>query len=287
MVRPGQIYATLTTVLMLAGCGSASVVVQGDPVASPYDGPMRAPVSNADAADVLERSGAAGLALECEGAPYNGGAGSYDDGLETVQDDAGEALENFLAEEMFHPVPEQGYVVEREDEGRVLLSYDVGGETKIAFVAAEQVTDWEGDTGWGIETWAECDPAELPAALTDAFGIGVWTDEAGRRLPVTDIVSRAGPEHCGWQDITFLVLDEEREDSRLYLRVTTNEMRDYLRATFDPSATLPDRATDTGWQHAGRRLWLDSDGSAAYLVATDDPTDVVRWPATSEPIQCA
>lgn len=287
MVSSRQIFGTLAALLLLAGCGSPSVVVEGDPVASPYDGPMQVPVSNADAADVLERSGAAGLALECDGAPYNGGAGSYDDGLETVQDDAGEALQNFLAEESFAPLPEEGYAVEREDDGRVLLSYDVGGDTKVAFVVAEQVTDWEGDTGWGIETWAQCDPAELPAAVTDDFGIGVWTDEDGRRLPVTDIVSRAGPEHCGWQDITFLVLDEERESSRLYLRVTTSELRDYRRSTFDPSATLPGRATDTGWQHAGRRLWLDPDGTAAYLVDTDDPTDVERWPATTEAIYCA
>ena len=50
-------------VLLLCGCGTASVLPGDDP--SPYDGPSRA-----------------GKALECDGKPYAHGAGDYDGGLE-------------------------------------------------------------------------------------------------------------------------------------------------------------------------------------------------------------
>lgn len=46
---------------------------------------MSLPADYADKATVLERSGAAGRALECDGMPYSGGGGDYvDGGLESV-----------------------------------------------------------------------------------------------------------------------------------------------------------------------------------------------------------
>ena len=189
--------------LVLTACGSETPVGTGAP-AGAYDGPMHLAVDHGDRATVLERSGAAGRALECRFEPYDGGSGDYTDGLETVQDDAGKALMDWLTEE-FVLLPGDGYRVEREDDGRVLLSYDVDGRTKIAVIVADDVRDWDGHEGWGVETWAQCDPAELPAPATDALGIGVWHTAGGDPVPVTTIRSAAGPEHCDWQDITFPV----------------------------------------------------------------------------------
>jgi hypothetical protein len=191
---------------------------------------------------------------------------------------------NWLAEE-FVPLPDDEYRVEREDGGRVLLSYDVDGRTKVAVIAADDVRDWDGDEGWGVETWAQCDPAELPAPATDELGIGVWHTAGGDPVPVTRIRSDAGPEHCDWQDITFLTLGSG-EQERQFLRDTTGELQRSLTTTYDGRAVLPQDATDTGFERNGRHLWLDPDGTAAYLVRTDDPTDVERWPAEKEPIGC-
>jgi hypothetical protein len=58
--------------------------------------------------------------------------------------------------------PSDGYAVEREQDGRVLFSYDVDGRTKVSMFAAQGVRDWSGDEGWGVRTWAQCDPSELP-----------------------------------------------------------------------------------------------------------------------------
>ena len=272
--------------LLVAGCGGSSVVVQADPVSAPYDGPMSLPADHRDKATVQERSGAAGRALECAGDPYDGGGASYDSGLESVQDSATDAVTNLFEEDYVGDLPKDGYRVEREDDGRVLLSYDVGGRTKIAFVVSEDVKDFNGDTGWGVETWAECDPSELPASVTDDLDIDVWEDASGRRVPVTRIRSFQGAQHCDWQDITFLHLGPDRGGEE-YVSDRHGELGELLRTTYDGSATLPPDATNTGLRRDGRELWLGEGHNAAYLVNVKDANDVERWPASDEPIRCA
>jgi hypothetical protein len=204
-----------------------------------------------------------------------------------VQDDARAALEHYLDDDVLgRPLPRDGYRVEREDDGRALLSYDVAGRTRIAFVAAEDVRDDTGDEGWGLEAWAQCDPSELPPAVTEALGIEVWEDAAGARVPVSEVRSFAGPEHCDWQDITFLEVGSPQR-SHQYVRDADGELADWLMTTFSAQASLPDGATDTGYRRAGRQLWTTPEGDAAFLVDVTDPRDVERWPRAADPIGCA
>ena len=247
---------------------------------------MRLPVDHADQASVLERSGAAGRALECRTEPYAGGSGDYDSGLASTQGSAASALENYFSEEFFLQLPREDYRVERKNDGRVLYSYDVRGQTKVAFIAANSMRDFNDDEGWGIETWAQCDPSEFPASVTNEVGIQVWHDASGNRIPVAKIESYPGPEHCNWQNITFLTLDT-KSGERQYLRDTTGELRDFLATTFDANSAVPKQATDTGFERDGRRLWLYPNGTAAYLVDKTNPEDVERWPAATEPVACA
>ena len=250
--------------LLVAGCGGSSVVVQADPVSAPYDGPMSLPADHRDKATVQERSGAAGRALECVGDPYAGGGASYDSGLESVQDSATDALTNLFEEDYVGDLPKDGYRVEREDDGRVLLSYDVGGRTKIAFVVSEDVKDFNGDTGWGVETWAECDPSELPASVTDDLDIDVWEDASGRRVPVTRIRSFQGAQHCDWQDITFLHLGPDRGGKSTSATGTVSSASYCARPTTALQPCRPTRRTpdsdetdgNCGWAKATtRRTW--------------------------------
>lgn len=176
----------LAGLVVLAGCGTPSLVVTSEPVRDPYTGPLRVPVDYADEASVLERSGAAGHALECAHEPYAGGSGAYDSGLASTQGSAASALENYFSQDFFLQLPREGYGVEREEDGRVLFSYDVRGKTKVAFIAADSIRDFNDDEGWGIETWAQCDPSEFPASVTDALGIQVWNDALGNRIPVDE-----------------------------------------------------------------------------------------------------
>jgi hypothetical protein len=272
---------------LLAACGEP-VAVEST-VDRPYDGPMHVKPDYSDRATVPERSGAAGRALECEGEPYDGGGGDYvDSGLGTVQDDAREALENFQEEASYVHLPRDGFVVERVEGDRVLFSYDVGERTKIAYIAADGIRDHvEDDVGWGIESWASCDPAELPAGVTETLGLRVWHDQEGHRVPVTTITHYPGPEHCDWQDITFLSMGDGRTQ---YLGGEGTEEfvgHDLLTTTYDGDATLPDDATDTGYEYDDWHLWLAADQSAAYVVGVDDPSHAERWPAAKDEIACA
>ena len=278
-------------VLTVAGCGSDPVVVTGGPEANAYAGPMHLKLDYSDEATVAAASGAAGKALECTGDPYLGGGADYESGLATVQDSAKDALGNLFDKDFGWVVPTTGYRVERSDDDRVLFSYDVDGLTKAAFIAADGIEDWKHHSGWGIEAWAQCDPAEFPASVADDFWMDVWTDASGARVPVTTVESFPGAEHCDWQDITFLRLGEDprglaRDRVEEYVRDTTGELGRFLNGAFSDHARVPGDAQDTGWRHDGRELWLVPVKSAAYLVSLADDTDVERWPASTEPIGC-
>ena len=259
--------------VLVAGCGSA-VVDRDRSATPPYDGPLVA--------------GAAARALECgRETPYGRGEGVYDDGLAQVQESAEAALDNYMSESgLSFSMPSDGYAVEREQEGRVLLSYDVDGRTKVAMFAADGVRDWNGDEGWGVRAWAQCEPSELPPDVTDELNIGVWENESGERMPVTRIQSFQGAEHCSWEDHTFLLVGPE-EKADWYVRDTGGELSELLRTTYDNVEAIPEGATDTGLRRDGRQLWIGPDEEAAYLASFDDAQDVERWPAAKRPIRCA
>ena len=273
--------------LGLSACGEPAEVKVESTVDRPYDGPMYIKPDFSDRATARERSGAAGRALECAGEPYEGGGGDYvDGGLESVQSDAREALENYQDEAGLLDVPREGFVVERVEGGRVLFSFDVDERTKVAYIAADGIRDFDDDVGWGIESWASCDPSEFPAAVTEDLGIRVWHDQEGEPVPVSTITHYPGPEHCGWQDITFLSMGAGRTQ---YLSDRDGEFAgaDLLRTTYDGHAVLPEDATDTGYEYDSWHLWLAADRDAAYIVDVDDPSQVERWPAGNDTIACA
>jgi hypothetical protein len=267
-------------VLLLAACGGSDPagVERSETATPPYVGPLDA--------------GVAVAALECSGkTPYEKGEHRYDDGLAKVKGSPEAALGEFMRESgPIFTSPAEGYAVEREQAGRVLFSYDVDGRTKVAMLAVDGVRDWEGDEGWGVQAWAQCDPSEFPSDVADALNFGVWEDESGRRVPVTRIVSYRGSEHCDTTDVTFVLLGPKlAADTDWYVSDTRahSEYAELLRTTFSADATLPEGATDTGWRRGGRQLWIGPENEAAYMVSLDDPDDVERWPAAKEPLWCA
>ena len=55
-------------------------------------------------------------------------------------------------------------------------------------------------------------------------------------------------------------------------------------APYDPDTDLPSDATDTGYHHDGRHLWMSADENIAYIVEDDL---VQAWPTPIELIGCA
>jgi hypothetical protein len=283
-----RVVGTLLVLALSAGCGEVADdnrIEITSAVASPYDGPLNVELDYSDNATVLESSGAAGQALECEFDPYRGGGGDYDSGLESVQDDPQQAFANFL-EQMFAPTfPLDEFVVEAHRDSRVLLSLDVDGRTRAAVVAADEMTDWRDNTGWGVEAWAMCDPAEFPDGVLDGAWEQVWEDAQGDRVPTSEVVSFQGAEHCSWEDIVFLSLGDYGT-GEVYLRDVRGVFASDLRSTFQASSGLPSDATNTGYRRDGRELWTVPSHDAAYLVSLEDPDDVERWPAPKHAPMC-
>ncbi len=253
--------------------GAPVVISEGAPVDDPYEGPLYVRVSEPDHRDPLVSSGAAGMALECSGDPYSGSTGR-NWGVTGGHATAAEALEAFVGDEGAS-LPLRGYRPERETHDRVLFSYDVGDDTRVAVIVADNITGTSGESGWSMETFAQCDPAEFPPAVTDELGIQVWTNEQGERIPITVIQSSRGPEHCDWDSATFLDLrgDTFVKDPQGVLPPES------FSGTFDPNITLPEDAKDTGYRLDGQRLWVAADRSAAFIVTEQG---VERWPVATD-----
>jgi hypothetical protein len=85
-----------------------------------------------------------------------------------------------------------------------------------------------------------------------------------------------GPEHCDWDDTTFL--DVGRVAS--YVRDEAGRFSDSTPVPFDADATLPTDARFTGWRDGDRELWAEPQRGEAgptsvYIVS---PAGVERWP---------
>ncbi|MDF3147011.1 MULTISPECIES: hypothetical protein [unclassified Streptomyces] len=281
-MRRGLAVVAVLAATAVAGCGAEEdPVVAGTAPAAPYDGPLYVPAQDLDedsARAVRAGSGAAGRALECDGEIYSGGGSepwSEGDGGSTAED----GLEAYF--EIEQPdVPRSGYRVEREGKGRVLFSYDVDGRTKVAVIVAKDRKD---RPGWGPETSASCDPAELPESFTATKEYEIWTDEDGHRVPTTEISSSAGSAHCDWQQAHFLELGAH-QDRKLYARDPDGVLEPgMLNAAYDGDVPMPDDAHDTGYRLGDRRLWLTDDTSTAYVRT---PDGVEAWPRVKDGMGC-
>jgi len=197
----GGVLGGVTAVLLLAACGQ-SAVVDAVPAASPYEGPLCVEVTAAPDDEKADRTGAAGLAVDCDTTPI--GYTEPDPYENSVSRSPTAALERGLKEP--NRGADSGLREARREDDRVLHVYEVDRRIKQA-VIVHRGTAIDGSTGWYVESWARCDWAELPAALADELGLQVWTDNSGRRVPTTRVASAPGPEHCSWEDMTFLSTD--------------------------------------------------------------------------------
>ncbi|WP_406005379.1 hypothetical protein OG440_03775 [Streptomyces sp. NBC_00637] len=271
--------------LAAVGCGAGvdgkDVVVEGTPPATPYAGPLDIATKDLDASTpeaLRSVSGAAGRALECDGEISWGGGPdgwSESDGGDTPE----EGLRLWF--DLFEPTgPRSGFRVERASGDRVLYSYDVTGRTKVAVVVAR---DQEDRPGWGPETHASCDPAELPASVTGSGDPEIWTDRHGKRVATTTVSSYPGAEHCDWQSAHFLVMGRG-EDRRQYVRDPDGVIEEnLLTSPYDGDAEMPADAHDTGYRHGERRLWLTDDASTAYVRTSGG---VEAWPLAKTTVAC-
>lgn len=233
----------------------------------------------ADAPDPADRAGAAADFLECRYGISQGGW-SMDFGWPAGGSGPDSALVDFVEGGLF-ALPAGRYEPAGRDEDRRLYTYSVDGQAKVAVIVADGATvPLEGDGGWGVETFANCDPAEYDPAVDDQLPMDIWLDVDGNRVPTSIVSSSQGPEHCDWQSVTFLQYED-----RQFIRDPERALADVqFAAPYDPDTELPSDATDTGYHHDNRHLWVSADGTVAYIV---EGNRVEAWPSSTELIGCA
>lgn len=233
----------------------------------------------ADAPSPRKRGAAASRFVNCDHGISNGGWGPDFGAPEEGAPDPEAALSAFLREGLFR-LPGDGYSIEGTDHNRVLFTHADDGEAKVAVIVAQadgsvELTVHE---GWVVETFASCDPAEFNPAADETLSNDIWTTGDGGRVPTSTVTSFAGPDHCGWETVTFLVLD-----GRQYVRDPDGVFEPPLVQPYDRDAAVPQDATDTGYSNDGRELWLSDDAAVAYLVTADGAE---AWPSTVEETWC-
>ncbi|HEY8732005.1 MAG TPA: hypothetical protein VIN69_08505 [Candidatus Limnocylindria bacterium] len=128
-----------------------------------------------------------------------------------------------------------------------------------------------------------------PAPAYPGYG---WT-RSGRPVGPEELVTAAGPDHCGWQSATFLTIGWPLGTSattfaqaRLYIRDPLGVVRTAYRESLVLQATLPSDARPTGYRHGALEIFVspsDEDG-AIYLVG---PSGAERWPRSDPPSLCS
>jgi hypothetical protein len=281
----------VVAVVVLSGCAStAGTLSFSDEIPSgrtPYAGSLVATPTDAERAQPEEWPGAAGDVVQCSSPPR----GQTVLGVNTggaVGADPEAAIRVKMGEGLFLDAPTADLVLERDDGDRVLFTASYGGIARQALIVRDGPSSAgsgaENGHGWYVESFAACDLADFPEAVSAALGVQVWSDRDGARVPTSKVVSSTGPEHCSWQSMTILTLGDRTKEARMYFAHPVAELRKYFDRPYQQHVPVPDDATDTGYELAGRHLWLSVDQDDAYVGTR---TDADRWPRPINGLGCA
>jgi len=118
-----------------------------------------------------------------------------------------------------------------------------------------------------------------------------WSRE-GRAVSGFELTTFSGPDHCGWQSATFLIMgwpvgtvSRTIADARQYIRDPRGAVKTSLRDRLDLRATLPADARPTGYRHGSIELYLSpsNQNDGIYVVG---PGGAERWPRDDPPTGC-
>ncbi|MGY5106034.1 hypothetical protein [Streptomyces sp. 900105245] len=111
------------------------------------------------------------------------------------------------------------------------------------------------------QTSASSDPAELPPNLTNPLDHEIWTDPPGKRIPVTQLSSHRGAEHCERHSAHFQTMGNG-QDTKLHARAPPP-------LPGGRPAPPPAGTHDTGHRFKHRQPWLTHPKTKAYIRTTD------------------
>ena len=189
------------------------------------------------------------------------------------------ALEAILRFGSYAWLPARGFQAPQVEGHWALYRYLAAGDLKAIAVGTDQFPGVPEAGGWEVVGLRACDPSEFDPAdgLTD--GSTIWLDANGGRVRADQLFSRPGPEHCGWEDVTFLEFGDQQ-----YLRDVNGVLADQTTQPFGKVDAVPADAVDTGLHTPSLRLFTVPDEQVVY-VRTKNGT-IERWGRATDPIGC-
>ena len=119
-----------------------------------------------------------------------------------------------------------------------------------------------------------------------------WTRN-GHPVTPEELVTAAGPAHCGAQSATYLTIgwplgtvSTTSAEARLYIRDPNGVVSPSYRQLLGLHATLPSDARPTGYSYGSIKLYLspsDQD-QAIYMIG---PAGAERWPRSDPMALCS
>lgn len=218
--------------------------------------------------------------LDCDGAtPGLGGELGEFSGPSEPAAGPGAALQALLDQRVFASFPASGFEPPQVEGHWARHAYLVDGRRKAMAVTSDQVPGWPDGSGWQVVGIRSCDASEFDPADGLTSDQTLWLDSSGDVLSTETIQSSPGPEHCGWQSVTFLWVGDAQ-----YLRDPSGVLDGSTLVPFDDDVSLPGSAEDTGYHTADWHLFTVPAGDAVY-VRTKDAT-FERWGGARDQVGC-
>ena len=257
-MHPAARLALLVALVAVGGCGPEAPSASEAASASPSVAPP-------SALDLLD----------CDGEPSEmGGIGPF--GVVSLGDSPAAALASWLEAPAF-VVPINDWEPFAVAGDRTVFVYRNADRIKVvAFFSTDRTVPGEGI--FTLDELRACAATEFGPRAVFANGDRVWANDAG--LILRDM---PGAAHCGWQQARLLHIGE-RDEMRQYIGDPLGIMpAGLLLESYDGDATLPAKATASGYRNGDLELWFVPDGRAVFVVG---PDRVELWPRSDPPIGC-
>jgi hypothetical protein len=115
----------------------------------------------------------------------------------------------------------------------------------------------------------------------------------GREVSGFELSTFAGPDHCGWQSATVLIIgwpagtvSRTIDEAHQYVRDPHGAVKSSLRDRLVLHATLPADARPTGYRHGSIELYLSPRDQDEGIYVVGPAGGAERWPRDDPPSGC-
>lgn len=167
----------------------------------------------------------------------------------------------------------------------------VSGAVVVLALVVLAVLGWRANL-LGVRTERPFGSVATAFDTTPAYPGYVWTRD-GRSVSEFELVTIAGPDHCGWGAATFLFIGwppgtvaPDGSHSRQYIRDPHGVVYGRYRDLLERDAKLPSDATSTAYRLGAIELFVSPSDDDRWIYVVG-PSNTERWPRADPMTLCA